>query len=69
MKRSIALAVLALAALPAPPAHAHEFWLAPSTYHAAAGDTVRVTAYVGTGFRGELKPFAAPVPRICVKRA
>ncbi|HYM80082.1 MAG TPA: DUF4198 domain-containing protein [Candidatus Limnocylindria bacterium] len=38
---------------------AHEYWLAPSTYRAAAGDTVRIAAYVGTGFRGEPKPYAA----------
>ena len=40
------------------PASAHEYWLAPSAYRAHAGDTVRVAAWVGTGFRGELKPYA-----------
>jgi uncharacterized GH25 family protein/hydrogenase/urease accessory protein HupE len=38
---------------------AHEFWLAPSTYAAAAGDTVSIRAFVGSGFRGEAKPFGA----------
>ena len=59
MKHSMLRIALALAALTAAPAHAHEYWLAPSTYHATAGEHVQVTAYVGTGFRGELKPFAA----------
>src|SRR5213593_1520086 len=39
---------------------AHEFWLAPSKYSAGAGDTVEVAAFVGTGFRGERKPYATP---------
>ncbi len=37
---------------------AHEFWLAARPPRAAAGDTVEVRAFVGTGFRGELKPYA-----------
>jgi len=41
-----------------PAAAAHEFWLAPSSYRAAAGDTVAIAAFVGTGFRGERKPYA-----------
>ena len=41
-------------------ADAHEFWLAPSRYAAGAGDTVAFGVLVGTGFRGELKPWAAP---------
>ena len=32
-------------------AHAHEFWLAARPPWAAAGDTVEVRAFVGTGFR------------------
>ena len=40
------------------PATAHEFWIAPSNYRATAGDTVAIRNYVGTGFRGELKPYA-----------
>jgi uncharacterized GH25 family protein len=43
-----------------PNARAHEFWLAPSQFRAEQGDTVAVVAYVGTGFRGERKPYAAP---------
>ena len=42
----------------APAAAAHEFWLAPSSYRVAAGDTVAIAAFVGTGFRGERKPYA-----------
>ncbi len=41
------------------PARAHEMWLAPSRYVAAAGDTVAIRCYVGTGFRGEARPYAA----------
>ena len=43
----------------AAPAGAHEFWLSPSRYSAVAADTVSVGAQVGTGFRGEAKPYAA----------
>lgn len=53
-----ALAAWTLAA--APPAHAHEYWLAPARYRAGGGDTLAVSAYAGTGFRGERKPYAAP---------
>jgi uncharacterized GH25 family protein len=52
----VLLATVALAA----PARAHEFWLSPSRYRAGAGDTVEVSAYIGTGFRGELKPYTVP---------
>jgi uncharacterized GH25 family protein len=48
------LAGLLLAA----PAMAHEYWLAPARYHAAAGERNSVSAFVGTGFRGEPKPYA-----------
>ncbi len=41
-------------------AFAHEYWLAPSTYEPTMSDTVVVRAFVGTGFRGERRPFAAP---------
>jgi uncharacterized GH25 family protein len=41
-------------------ARAHEFWLSPSRYEAAAGDTVALGVLVGTGFQGEEKPWAAP---------
>ena len=46
--------------LSARPSAAHEFWLFPSRYQAAAGDTVTLGVRVGTGFRGEAKPWAAP---------
>ena len=62
IRRSLLATLLltcALAALAAP-AFAHEFWLAPSSYRPASGDTVKLSVFVGTGFRGELKPYAAP---------
>jgi uncharacterized GH25 family protein len=37
---------------------AHEFWIAPSTYVAQDGDTVRVSAFSGMGFRGEARRYA-----------
>jgi len=40
------------------PARAHEFWLAPSAYVASVGDTVRVSAFSGMGFRGEARRYA-----------
>ena len=49
---------LALLCATATAAAAHEFWLTPSAYRAAAGDTVRFAVHVGTGFRGELKPWS-----------
>lgn len=53
----VRLTLLLVALLgPASTLHAHEFWLAPSDYRPAPGDTLAVTAYVGTGLRGELKP-------------
>ena len=48
-----------LAGLVATPAGAHEYWLTPSRYHAARGETVTLSAFVGTGFRGEPRPYAA----------
>jgi uncharacterized GH25 family protein len=42
------------------PTPAHEMWLTPSHPVAAAGDTIAVRCFVGTGFRGEPKPYAAP---------
>lgn len=59
MRRSLLLPLLVVATLPTA-ALAHEYWLSPSTYHAARGDTVTVGAFVGTGFRGEAKPWASP---------
>ena len=60
MSRWLALALLILAAVPAlpGPAAAHEYWLAPSRYRAAAGDSIALAAFVGTGFRGEARPYA-----------
>ena len=57
--RSLAFAfVLLVAPSFAVPAGAHEYWLAPSRYRAAAGDPIALGAFVGTGFRGEARPFA-----------
>ncbi len=56
--KAVPIAVTLLALAPVPAA-AHEFWLSPSRYRAAAGDTVLVSACVGTGFRGETRPYAA----------
>jgi len=49
--------LLTAALVAAVPVEAHEYWLAPSTYQAGPGDSVRVSAFVGTGFRGELKTY------------
>ena len=50
--------VLAACLAAAPDAGAHEYWLSPSRYRAATGDTLAVSAWVGTGFRGELRPYS-----------
>src|SRR5437867_2015055 len=60
MRMALTLVAMSLTAVLAGKASAHEFWLAPSTYRAAAGDTVAIAAFVGTGFRGERKPYATP---------
>lgn len=52
------LGAIALCGL-APPARAHEYWLAPSGYAAAAHHVVEVGAVAGTGFRGERKPWSS----------
>ena len=52
------LAITALWLSTAGPAQAHEYWLQPSRYRASVGDTVRIEAIVGTGFRGDAKPWA-----------
>ena len=54
------ISLWALLALPAAPAGAHQFWLAPSQYVAGSGKTVEVRAFAGTGFRGEPKPWDPP---------
>jgi uncharacterized GH25 family protein len=51
---------LILCAATAPIVSAHEYWLQPSTYRAAAHDTLLIAAFAGTGFRGERKPYPAP---------
>jgi hypothetical protein len=53
------LLLVAFASLTAAPALAHEYWLVPSRWQAAAGDTLVVGARVGTGFRGQARPYAA----------
>ena len=50
---------MTLIALMPPTAGAHEFWISPSRYRASRGETVTVGGRVGTGFRGEQRPFAA----------
>jgi uncharacterized GH25 family protein len=57
------VAAIALLAPPsvlvaAAPAAGHEYWLSPSSYRTAAGDTLAIRALVGTGFRGEPRPYA-----------
>ena len=39
-------------------AAAHEFWIAPDRYRTVLPDTIAVRVFVGTGFRGEVKPYA-----------
>src|SRR5262245_6383051 len=58
-KRAILCGAMSLA-LAVGQAAAHEFWLSPSRYQARAGDKVSIGALVGTGFRGEPRPYAAP---------
>src|SRR5262249_25892119 len=57
-RRTWSLAVLSSLALAAPAA-AHEYWLSPSSYRAARADAIAITAFAGTGFRGEAKPYAS----------
>lgn len=52
----------ALGLLPAP-VRAHEYWLSPSSYRAGQDALVTLSVFAGTGFRGELKPYAAPRTR------
>src|SRR5882762_3720206 len=46
------------------PASAHQYWLAPSRYDAQPKQPVEVSAFAGTGFRGEAKPWS---PGRCVR--
>ncbi|HEX7878005.1 MAG TPA: hypothetical protein VF720_01270, partial [Candidatus Eisenbacteria bacterium] len=41
------------------PAVAHEYWLSATRYRAARGEPVAISAWVGTGFRGDPKLYAA----------
>lgn len=59
-RRLPALLAAGLLIAAARPASAHEFWLWPSLWNARPGDTVSVRVLVGTGFRGETKPYPAP---------
>jgi uncharacterized GH25 family protein len=62
--RSVAIGVISWVAVAlafaAGTASGHEYWLSPSRYQAAAGDKVSIGALVGTGFRGDPRPYAAP---------
>ena len=58
MKLSSLVLPVWLLCAPALPAQAHEYWLSPSRFEAAPGDTVVVGAVVGTGHRGDPVPFA-----------
>ncbi len=58
------ISVWAALALPAAPAGAHEFWLAPSAYVSAPGKAIEISAIAGTGFRGAPKPWS---PAHCVR--
>jgi hypothetical protein len=52
------LCLLLLLAI-APPASAHEYWLAPSSHAPRTGEVVEMGALAGTGFRGERKPWSS----------
>ncbi len=57
--RSFANLSLLIASLFAPKGGAaHEYWLAPSSYNTPVGQTLAVQAYVGSDFKGEIRPFA-----------
>lgn len=60
VRPALAAALLACSAVLPRTSAAHEYWLEATPEAAAPGDTVAVRAVVGTGFRGELKPYAAP---------
>jgi uncharacterized GH25 family protein len=59
MPRTIVRIVVTLwVGVAAVPALAHEYWLAPNRYRAAAGDTITIGAWVGTGFVGMPRPYS-----------
>ncbi len=60
----LAWIALLLPALPARPAFAHEYWLAPARYDVRPQPPVELGAIAGTGFRGERKPWS---PARCVR--
>ena len=56
----VALLVAIVASLtPCSPATAHEYWLAPSVSRGAERTAWSVGGFVGTGFRGEARPYQA----------
>ncbi|MGH8548982.1 MAG: DUF4198 domain-containing protein, partial [Methylococcales bacterium] len=54
----IVFSVVFTVVFPLAEAVAHEYWLSPSAYGASPGQTVSVQAFVGSDFKGELRPFA-----------
>lgn len=53
MRRHLAASVFLLMLSFASPTEAHDFWIDPSTYTPALGETVQLTHRVGDGFRGD----------------
>ncbi|MCA9728788.1 MAG: DUF4198 domain-containing protein, partial [Candidatus Eisenbacteria bacterium] len=51
-------AILILSSFCAAGANAHEYWLTPSAFSAEQASVVAIHAFVGTGFDGELLPYA-----------
>jgi uncharacterized GH25 family protein len=58
MRLLFALFLFIAITFPLSQAIAHEYWLTPSAYSASSGETVSVQAFVGSDFKGELRPFA-----------
>lgn len=56
MRRSTFASLIALAALPALPTFAHEFWLVPSKFRPAVKEIVSIKTLVGDGYVGESRP-------------
>ncbi|MDZ4803690.1 MAG: DUF4198 domain-containing protein [Candidatus Eisenbacteria bacterium] len=54
----VAFLSILLCACGAPAALAHEYWLSATDYRVTRGERVAVSAWVGTGFRGEPKLYA-----------
>lgn len=53
----VTIGMIVFASMPTE-ATAHEYWLTPSTYKASTGETVSVQSFVGSDFKGELRPYA-----------